>query len=155
MSPLIILSLALQLMFNSKPNAVLYKEETSSIQQQGQGVLYLDKLPPFEYYASAGKGSSTVEDYDDSKEAREERSKKTYDAYLEVVGVKKVKITQKEPVIIKGLNATKKYLLKVYADDGKTAITSFHFSFKSKGSNKLRLSFNPFYSSWRLDVMKK
>ena len=149
--------LALALPITATPNRadVLHTEAVNVVQQQGQGVLYIEPLPPSDMYATAGKGSSTIEGYDDSIEAREARSKKSYNVYIEVVGIKKVKLTQKEPVVIKELNTTRKYLLKVYGEDGKTLLTSFHFSFKSKGVNKLRLSYHPFYSSWRLDDYKK
>ena len=130
------------------------KEVLGVVQQQGQGILYIDKLPPSELFATAGKGSSTMEGYDDTIEAREKRSARNYTFYIEVVGIKKVQLTQQAAITLKGLRTSKRYLLKVYAEDSRTVVTSFYFSFKSKDSNKLRLWYHPFYNSWRLEAIK-
>lgn len=148
-------ALALPLVIATPNFSIVLEETVNVVPQQGRGVLYIDQLPPSELFATAGKGSSTVDSYDDSIEAREARSKKAYTNYIEVVGVKKVRLTQQAPLTIKGLNTAKTYLLKVYAEDGKRVVTSFHFSFKSKGADKLRLSYHPFYTSWRLAATKK
>ena len=89
MSSLLILSLSFLLTVSPTQNVFLYKERAINLQQQGQGILYIDKLPPSELFATAGKGNSTLEEYDDSIEARERRSKESYFAFIEIVGTKK------------------------------------------------------------------
>ncbi len=131
-----------------------------------KGTIYITKLPPDEIFATEGLGSSDMRiipmdtngiclpalgGYPDDTVSRNKRMHTVHEFWFELKGVKKVKVTQHRSDKISGLDVNKKYLCKIYS--GKNLIQSFSFSFKGKGSNKLRLSYNPFYTSWRLDAM--
>lgn len=148
---LLLISLLVIFQSHSDPQAYKHPVFHQEVYQQKTGTIYIAKLPSSEAFESEGKGSSTVEGYSDNEADREVRRNRNHTFGLELVGVKKINVTQKNSNSIKGLNISKRYKFKIYA--GNSVIESFYFSFKERGSNRLKLSYDPFYSSWRLDPM--
>ena len=73
----------------------------------------------------------------------------TYDFSIQVDEQRPVALSQTEPLLISGLEIRKEHRVRVR--DRSKVIESFSFTFKSRGSTKLCLSYTPWYQTWSLE----
>lgn len=113
------------------------------------GVICISTLPPPSQYATANKGASTPEDYEDTPEARERRvalAKKRKPVVFSVGDVQSVGVTDERAACIDGLPLGRKQTLK---SDGRALLT---FTLQEDAPVRW-LNFNAFYGTDRLDPL--
>jgi hypothetical protein len=57
--------------------------------------------------------------------------------------------TDRKPTLIAGLDLRKRHLMVIR--DSSQPIESFYFTFESRGSSRLCVSYTPWYQTWQLD----